>query len=83
MHSDWVLGYFANHYNISKHVAPTANQWINSSPHARIEAYKGSQIYDKPTGICNNEGANCDPQWMEDETRRWKLKVPERFKSDP
>lgn len=90
MHSDWVIGYVANFYNVSKHVAPTPNEWVNKSPHARIEAYKGSQIYDKPVGLCNNEGSQCkdgsdichraEPAWMEMETERWQKKVPNKFK---
>lgn len=77
MHSDWVIGFFVNFYNVSTHVK---NQWYNETRHARIEAYRGSNIYAKGTGACNNQG-NCKPgseichyataDWMEEETKRW------------
>ena len=52
MHSDWVMGYFVNYYNVSKHVD---HPYYKDVPHARIEAYKGSVIYSKATGFCKND----------------------------
>jgi hypothetical protein len=49
MHSDWVIGYFANYYNISRHVV---EPYYADVPHARIEPYKNSEIYKKGTGFC-------------------------------
>ncbi|KAL9178437.1 hypothetical protein ACHAXT_003767 [Thalassiosira profunda] len=58
MHSDWVLGYFANFYYASEHVAPATEEekkWMDIVPHLRIQAYRGSEIYRKATGICKIE----------------------------
>jgi hypothetical protein len=87
MHSDWVIGYFANYYNVSNHVE---NPFYARVPHARIEAYQGSEIYKGGTGFCINEG-DCKaaseichyatPRWMKDETDRLRLKVPDKFRS--
>ena len=78
MHSDWVIGYFINYYNVSKHVV---NPFYTDVPHARLEAYKGSEIYRKGTGFCMNE-VNCKEgddichrvslEWMMKKTKRWK-----------
>lgn len=86
MHSDWVIGYFANYYNVSRHVV---EPFYADVPHARIEPYKNSEIYKKGTGFCVNEGNNCKegselchratPQWMKDETDRLRLKVPTKY----
>ncbi len=87
MHSDWVIGYFANYYFVSNHVG---NPFYAHVPHARIEAYQGSEIYKRSTGFCNNEGEckaaseichRASPGWMKDETDRLRLKVPDKFLS--
>ena len=82
MHSDWILGYFINFYNIS---APVKNPDHRKRGHARIEAYKDSDIYSRSSGVCRNQG-DCPPgsdichyasaSWMEKETERW-LRVNE------
>lgn len=46
--------------------------------------------YARPNGFCNNE-SNCKEdsaichkashEWMEEETQRWRLKVPQKFNS--
>ena len=91
MHSDWVLGYFANFYNVSEHVA---EPFYRDVPHARIEGYKGSEIYRKPyRRLCRNDplhdgGCEADtelchratPRWMAEETARWRNKTPEGFR---
>mmetsp|Transcript_111 Transcript_111/g.271 ORF Transcript_111/g.271 Transcript_111/m.271 type:complete len:424 (+) Transcript_111:240-1511(+) len=85
MHSDWAVGYFMNFYNVSMHVKEA---FYKDVPHARIEAYKGSEIYRKGTGLCNNENDcpedseichRASADWMRNETNRWKLKFPKKF----
>ena len=89
MHSDWVIGYFVNYYNVSRHVM---EPFYANVPHARIESYKNSEIYRKGTGFCRNEGINnCEEgseichkvttQFMKRETDRLRSKVPEKFVS--
>jgi hypothetical protein len=83
---DWVLGYFVNYYNVSTHVA---EPYYKNVPHARLESYKGSEKYRRPTGFCRND-STCEkdteichratPEWMEMETKRWKLMAPDKFK---
>ena len=77
MHSDWVMGYFINYYNASIHVA---EEFYKDVPQARIEAYKNSEIYRKPTGFCKFEkecpkGAEIchkpPKEWMASETDQW------------
>jgi len=85
MHSDWVLGYFVNYYNVSTHVT---EPYYKNVPHARFESYKGSEIYNRPKGFCRND-AKCEkdteichratPEWMEMETTRLKLMTPDKF----
>lgn len=59
MHSDWVLGFFVNHYNISSHVR---NPWYKNVPQSRIEEWHGSVTYKRAEGFCNNENVdNCRP----------------------
>jgi hypothetical protein len=94
MHSDWVIGFFANYYNVSKHVA---DPFYTNVPHSRIEAYKGSEIYRKGTGFCANavgdpatEG-NCPPGseichrasqvWIRKETERLRQEFPDKFRT--
>ena len=94
MHSDWVIGYFANYYFVSKHVA---DPFYANVPHSRIEAYKGSEIYRKGTGFCASatrdptaEG-NCPPgseichkasqEWIRNETERLRRKFPDKFRT--
>ncbi|KAL7540837.1 hypothetical protein ACHAWF_006794 [Thalassiosira exigua] len=55
MHSDWVTGYFVNFYNASIHVK---QKFYENVPHARMEAYKDSVIYARPTGFCKNDRIN-------------------------
>ncbi len=89
MHSDWVIGYFVNYYNVSRHVM---EPYYANVPHARIESYKNSEIYRRGTGFCRNEGINnCEEgseichkvktQLMKHETDRLRSKVPEKFVS--
>jgi hypothetical protein len=92
MHSDWIIGFFANYYNISRHVLEPI---YFSVPHARIEAYKNSEINGKDgkgTGVCHFKGdKKCDegseichrvtPQWMNQQTDRLRLKFPTKFDS--
>lgn len=77
MHSDWVMGYFINYYNVSAHVS---DEWYKDIPHARIEAYKDSVLYRRPTGFCKFEkdcpkGAEIchkPPEgWIENEMKLW------------
>ena len=78
MHSDWVMGYFVNFYNASIH---TKDPYYKNVPHARIEAYRGSEIYARASGFYKNE-RNCragseichkpPDQWMERETKHWR-----------
>ena len=87
MHSDWVICYFANFYNVSKHVT---HSFYANVPQARMEAYQGSEIYKRATGFCNNE-RNCSEgsdichrasaDWMERETLLWRDKLPKKFNS--
>jgi hypothetical protein len=64
MHADWILGYFVNFYNVSRHVDDPDYDKV---PQARIEPFvKGSQqeVFFKgsakkvsvPGGVCKNEG---------------------------
>jgi hypothetical protein len=86
MHSDWVLGYFVNFFNVSRHVEDPDYE---SVPQARIEPFvKGSVLYQKRDGLCNNEHvcreglAVCHyapALWMEEETDRWRQIAPHRF----
>jgi len=80
-----VLGYFVNHYNVSTHVS---NFFYNDVAHARLESYKGSEIYKTATGFCTNDN-KCDnnteichrakPEWMKEEVMQWKLKFPDKY----
>ena len=86
MHSDWVIGYFANNYNVSKHVA---DPYYADVPHARIEPYQG-EIYG--TGRRRRFQEKCGdkagakvchyatPEWMKKETDRLRLNAPENFR---
>ena len=85
MHSDWVTGYFFNYYNVSRHVA---DPFYANVPHARIESYKGSVIYKKAAGFCQNENDCAEgsdichyatADWMENEVKRWRAKMPDKF----
>jgi len=80
MHSDWVMGYFVNFYNASIHVK---DSFFDDVPHARIESYKGSEIYARGTGFCTHERkcpdgtAIChkpDIRWVESEASKWPRK---------
>ena len=63
MHSDWVIGYFVNFYNVSKHVNDPNFSYkyteydptYKYTPWARMAAYHDSHIYAKPNGYCKNE----------------------------
>jgi hypothetical protein len=88
MHSDWVLGYFVNFYNVSRHVD---NPYYELVPHARIEPFsEGSEIYRRSEGLCKNDGvcregdAVChrtQASWMEEETNRLRQLAPHRFRN--
>ena len=59
MHSDWVLGFFVNHYNISSHVK---EPWYKNVPQSRMEEWQGSVIYRRPEGFCQNDHVDkCHP----------------------
>lgn len=59
MHSDWVLGFFVNHYNISSHVQ---EPYYQNVPQARMEEWQGSVIYKEPQGFCRNDHVDkCQP----------------------
>lgn len=87
LHSDWIIGYFANYYFISNHVE---NPFYADVPHARIEAYQGSEIYKGGTGFCNNKG-NCKATsgichkaslgWMTNKTDHLRLIAPDKFRT--
>mmetsp|Transcript_26871 Transcript_26871/g.43680 ORF Transcript_26871/g.43680 Transcript_26871/m.43680 type:complete len:93 (+) Transcript_26871:1-279(+) len=88
MHSDWVIGYFVNHYNVSKHVV---NPYYKDVPHARIESHKKSEIYRKPSGFCKNDRVckagteichRVTPEFLREETERLRLKAPDKFRRD-
>jgi hypothetical protein len=89
MHSDWVVGYFVNFYNVSRHVADPDYELV---PQARIEPIvKGSENYlNSPGGLCKNdkvfrEGIEvchyAPASWMEEETSRLRKLLPERFRN--
>mmetsp|Transcript_6010 Transcript_6010/g.12712 ORF Transcript_6010/g.12712 Transcript_6010/m.12712 type:complete len:347 (+) Transcript_6010:136-1176(+) len=90
MHSDWVLGYFANYYNVSRHVEEA---YYKDVAHARIEPYKGSELYAHPgKGFCKQDKEKgCRPdseichrvsqEWMMNETERWRVKYPTKFRN--
>jgi hypothetical protein len=88
MHSDWVLGYFVNFYNVSRHVE---NPYYRRVPQARIDPFaNGSEIYRRPEGLCRNDGVcregdqvchRAPAKWMEEETRRWRRLAPHRFRN--
>ncbi|CAB9506741.1 expressed unknown protein [Seminavis robusta] len=60
MHSDWVLGYFVNYYNISRHTS--SDPFFEHVPQSRMEAWEKSTIYRQPEGFCRNEHReNCKP----------------------
>ena len=78
MHSDWVMGYFVNYYNVSRHVEMKK---FENVPHARIESFEGSDVYARPSGYCKNEGSckngtmichKGSVEWMEKEVMKWK-----------
>ena len=81
MHSDWVMGYFVNFYNASKHVKP---EFYKNVPQARIESYDDSEIYAYPSGYCKNE-VHCKQgtmichkpkiPWIKNEVMKWRGKV--------
>jgi len=81
MHSDWVMGYFINYYNVSEHVV---DPYYKHTAEARIESYQGSEIYAHPSGMCKNE-RNCpigsdichkpSIDWMLNEAKNWKMKI--------
>ena len=93
MHSDWVIGYFANYYNVSNHVS---DPFYADVPHARIEPYKGSEIYGgyvrQYSGLCGTSfGSKCNneateichyatPEWMKKETDRLRLNTPQYYR---
>jgi len=88
MHSDWVIGYFVNYYNVSKHVV---HPYYKDVPHARIESYKESEIYRKPSGFCKNDRVcksgtelchRVTPEFLREETERLRLKAPDKFRHD-
>jgi hypothetical protein len=66
------MGYFINnYYNASVHVS---DEWYKDVPHARIEAYKDSVLYRKPTGFCPKgaEIRHKPPEgWIENEMKLW------------
>jgi len=60
MHSDWVMGYFVNWYNLSQHsiLLPA----MANVPQDRMETWQESQIYYQPEGFCKNEHVQkCQP----------------------
>jgi hypothetical protein len=77
MHSDWVMGFFVNFYNVSNHVE---DKYYQNVPQARIESFEGSNVYQKASGYCKNEG-NCpngtmichkpSVQWIDHEISKW------------
>jgi hypothetical protein len=91
MHSDWVLGYFVNFYNVSRHVEDPDDELV---PQARIEPFvKGSEYhYRQRRGLCKNEGAcrqgdavchKAPVSWIEQETDRLRHLLPHRFRNAP
>lgn len=73
---------------MSRHVK---DPFYNDVAHARIEEYKGSEIYGgRKRGFCGQDGMECErdselchrvsPDWMFEETARWKAKYPESFR---
>ncbi|CAB9512930.1 expressed unknown protein [Seminavis robusta] len=60
MHSDWVLGYFVNYYNISRHTS--SESFFEHVPQSRMEEWDKSSIYRQPQGFCKNaHRENCKP----------------------
>lgn len=90
MHSDWIYGYFFNWYQISVHVNDT---FYADVPQARLEDYKGSNIYRKGTGFCQNDwdDKECKNgteichrapiQWINQEIDTMRLKRPRKYKT--
>lgn len=79
MHSDWVIGYFMNFYNMSRHAA---DPFYRDVPFSRMEAFQGSETYGrKKSGFCRQDRIRkgvkkvCEhgseichrvsPEWME------------------
>mmetsp|Transcript_6288 Transcript_6288/g.7967 ORF Transcript_6288/g.7967 Transcript_6288/m.7967 type:complete len:553 (-) Transcript_6288:206-1864(-) len=76
LHSDWAIGYFVNHFNISRHVVPTGHLHPDKAPddkiyfyndqmgdvkHARLHAFHdGSEIYKRHEGHCKKFKKRCD-----------------------
>ena len=71
-HSDWLWGYFANHYNLSQH---SNDEFFKDVPQDRMDGYNQSQIFNRedqpyhPDHLnlrrnCDNQrtdfGQNCD-----------------------
>ncbi len=75
---DWAIGYFVNHFNISRHTVPTGythpgmendvpylyNDQMANVEHSRLHAWDdGSEIYLRDqNGNCKNEGKKCNEE---------------------
>ena len=75
MHSDWVLGYFINYYNVSSHVK---DAYYRDVAQSRIEEFQGSELYgSRKKGFCSQDQKACEhgskichrvtPQWLNEE----------------
>ena len=66
LHGDWILGYFANFYNISRHVVHGVANWfdnrIDDIAEARLHSFMDGDIYNRKTvpGQCVND-KKCPP----------------------
>ena len=64
LHSDWMVGYYVNFYNISgvRWDGPeSARKWYPDAPQTRLHPAGSldSFIYRKPGGNCKNDGGTC------------------------
>jgi hypothetical protein len=88
-HSDWILSYFVNYYNVSRH--DDEDRYYDDVPQNRLHAYLGSEIYKRPGGLCAYQGVDgcptnaevchyATPTMMEELTSRVRERVPHEFR---
>jgi len=58
LHSDWLVGYLVNFYNISRHVVTNGMRFDDpgTDPEMRLHSFMGSEIYRNGQGNCANSG---------------------------
>ena len=61
-HSDWMVGYFVNFYNISSHTRTVVEPKFVNVRQSRMEPWHESTIYAQKEGFCRNEDVDhCQP----------------------